>query len=118
MHLRGIVRNARSPNREEVSCLPLRAPSRLHRPQSAAQEQTLKSIRETQQAVVEAVRTWADAVEKTVPAVPAMPFAEELPSPTEIVHTSFEFAEQLLKAQREFAENVLAAASPVIDKKA
>ena len=85
---------------------------------ASAQEQTLKSIRETQQAVVEAVRTWADAVEKTVPAVPALPFAEELPSPTEIVHTSFEFAEQLLKAQREFAENVLAAASPVIDKKA
>ena len=88
---------------------------------ASAQEQTLKSIRETQQAVVEAVRTWADAVEKTVPAapaVPSMPFAEELPSPTEIVHTSFEFAEQLLKAQREFAENVLAAASPVIDKKA
>ena len=85
---------------------------------ASAQEQTLKSIRETQQAVVEAVRTWADAVEKTVPATPAMPFAEELPSPTEIVHSSFEFAEQLLKAQREFAENVLAAASPVIDKKA
>ena len=85
---------------------------------ASAQEQTLKSIRETQQAVVEAVRTWADAVEKTVPAVPALPFAEELPTPTEIVHTSFEFAEQLLKAQREFAENVLAAASPVIDKKA
>ena len=85
---------------------------------ASAQEQTLKSIRETQQAVVEAVRTWADAVEKTVPAVPALPFAEELPSPTEILHTSFEFAEQLLKAQREFAENVLAAASPVIDKKA
>ena len=85
---------------------------------ASAQEQTLKSIRETQQAVVEAVRTWADAVEKTVPAVPALPFAEELPSPTEIVHTSFEFAEQLLKAQREFAENVLAAAAPVIDKKA
>ena len=85
---------------------------------STAQEQTLKSIRETQQAVVEAVRTWADAVEKTVPAVPSLPYAEELPSPKEIVHTSFDFAEQLLKAQREFAENVLAAASPVIDKKA
>jgi hypothetical protein len=84
----------------------------------SAQDQALKTIRETQQAVVEAVRTWADAVEKTVPAVPAVPFAEEIPSPQEIVQTSFEFAEQLLKAQREFAENVLAAASPVIDKKA
>lgn len=87
---------------------------------ASAQEQALKTIRESQQAVVEAVRTWADAVEKTVPAVPAvpaLPFAEELPSPKEIVQTSFEFAEQLLKAQREFAENILAAAAPVIEKR-
>jgi hypothetical protein len=83
----------------------------------AAQEQALKSIRETQHGVVEAVRTWAEAVEKMVPAVPAVsvPFAEEMPSPQEIVQTSFEFAEQLLKAQREFAENVLAAAAPVTE---
>jgi hypothetical protein len=83
----------------------------------AAQEQTLKSIRETQQAIVEAVRTWADAIEKTTPASSALPLAEELPSPQEIVQTSFGFAEQLLKAQREFAENVLAAAAPVIEPK-
>ena len=84
-----------------------------------AQDQTLKTIRETQHAVVEAVRAWADTVEKLVPAVPvSVPFAEAIPTPQEIVHTSFDFAEQLLKAQREFAENVLAAASPVIEKKA
>ena len=86
----------------------------------AAQERTLKAIRETQHAVVEAVRTWADAVEKTVPAFPAVsaPFSEELPTPQEIVQTSFEFAEQLLKAQREFAENILDAAAPVLSKPA
>ena len=83
----------------------------------SAQDQALKTIRETQHAVVEAVRAWADTVEKIVPAVPtvSVPFAEQIPSPQEIVHTSFDFAEQLLKAQREFAENVLAAASPVIE---
>ena len=74
----------------------------------SAQEQTLKSIRETQHAVVEAVRTWGDTVEKIVPAPSSLPFAEQMPTPQEIVHTSFDFAEQLLKAQREFAENVLA----------
>ena len=83
-----------------------------------AQEQALKTIYETQHAVVEAVRTWADTVEKIVPAAPAVsvPFAEEIPTPLEIVHTSFDFAEQLLKAQREFTENVLAAAAPVAEK--
>ena len=82
-----------------------------------AQEQTLKSLQQTQKTVVEAVRTWATAVEKTLPETPALPFAEHLPSPAEIVKTSFEFAEQLLKAQREFVESLLAAAAPVIEPK-
>jgi hypothetical protein len=82
-----------------------------------AQEQTLKSIRDGQQAVVEAVRTWAESVERIVPTTPTLPFSEQQPTPQEIVQTSFDFAEQLLKAQREFAENLLAAASPVITPK-
>jgi hypothetical protein len=81
-----------------------------------AQEQTLGTIRQSQQAVVEAVHAWAQAVEKAVPETPALPFANELPTPQEIVQTSFDFAEQLLKAQREFAENLIAAAAPVTAK--
>jgi len=83
-----------------------------------AQEQTLKSIRQSQQTVVEAVRTWVTAVEKTVPetpALPALPFIDELPSPKEIVKSSFEFAEQLLQSQREFAENLVAAIATVFE---
>jgi hypothetical protein len=83
----------------------------------AAQEQTLKAIRESQQAVVEVVRTWATAVEKAIPETPAVPFANELPTPEQIVKTSFGFAEQLLKVQRDFAENLIAAATPVLAKK-
>jgi len=81
-----------------------------------AQEQTLNAIRQSQQAVVEAVHAWAQAVEKAVPETPSLPFAEELPSAKELIHTSFDFAEQLLKLQREFAENLVAAAAPVTDK--
>jgi hypothetical protein len=78
-----------------------------------AQEQILRSIKQTQSVVVEAVRTWATAVEKTLPDAPALPFADKLPSPAEIARTNFEFAEQLLKAQHEFVQNVLSAAAPV-----
>lgn len=81
-----------------------------------AQEQALSAIRQSQQAVVDAVHAWAQAVEKAVPETPALPFASELPSPQQLVHQSFEFAEQLLKAQRDFAENLIAAAAPVTDK--
>ena len=83
-----------------------------------AQEQTLKSIRQTQQTVIEAVRTWATAIEKTVPetpALPALPFTDELPTPKEIVKTSFEFAEQLLKTQREFAESLVAVTASIFE---
>jgi hypothetical protein len=83
-----------------------------------AQEQTLAAIRQSQQFVVDAVRTWTEAVEKAVPAVPAVPFAEELPTPKQLVESSFAFAEQLLKAQREFAEQVLEATAPVLKTKA
>ncbi len=83
-----------------------------------AQDQALKTVRQGQEAIIEAVRAWANAVEKAIPDAPAIPFADELPKPQEIVKTSFEFAEQLLKAQREFAESVLDAASPVLGKPA
>jgi hypothetical protein len=83
----------------------------------SAQEQTLKTLRDGQQAIIDAVRAWAEAFERIVPQTPALPFSEQLPSPQEVVQTSFDFAEQLLKTQREFAENVLAAAEPVLTPK-
>jgi hypothetical protein len=83
-----------------------------------AQETTLKTVRQGQQAIVEGVRAWATAVEKAIPETPALPFSDELPHPQELVQSSFKFAEQLLKAQREFAENILDAAAPVLGKPA
>jgi hypothetical protein len=83
-----------------------------------AQETTLKTVRQGQQAIVEGVKAWANAVEKAIPETPALPYSDELPNPQEIVQSSFKFAEQLLKAQREFAENILDAASPVLGKPA
>ena len=81
-----------------------------------AQEQTLAAIRQTQSTVIEAVQAWAQAVEKAVPETPSIPYGDEIPSPKQLIQTSFDFAEQLLKAQREFAENLVAAAAPVTDK--
>jgi hypothetical protein len=79
-----------------------------------AQEQTLAAVKQSQQLVVDAVRTWAETVEKAVPEVPNIPLADSLTSPEELVTSSFAFAEQLLQAQRDFAVQVVAAASPVI----
>jgi hypothetical protein len=74
----------------------------------SAQEQTLKLIRQSQQAFVEGFKGWVDAVEK----VPS----QELPTPEQVVRNGFAFAEELLKAQREFALGLVAAAEPLFEK--
>lgn len=76
-----------------------------------AQEQTLKAVRQGQQAIVEAVKAWAAAIEKASPEAPALPYPDEFPTPKEFVSTSFNFANQLLEAQREFAESIVDAAA-------
>ena len=90
-------------------------------PRTATQElqgQILDSIRKSQDAVVDALRTWADAVHSVTPSLPvsAVPFADKLPKPKDLVEDAFDFAAQLLDAQRKFAENVLQVTAPVVDE--
>ena len=84
------------------------------------QAQTLDWVRKSQDVVVEALRTWADAVQSATPAlpVPAVPFADQLPKPGDLVADAFDFAGQLLAAQRKFTEDVIKVTAPVLDSQA
>ena len=65
--------------------------------------------------VVDAVGAWAKTIEGIVPAtpsIPALPLAEGIPTPAQIVTETFAFVEKLIASQREFALQVLAAAAP------
>jgi hypothetical protein len=84
----------------------------------ASQDQILATVRQSQQAVVDAVAAWAKAVEDVVPAVQSIPDAYDLPKPEAVVDNAFGFASQLLDAQHDFARRVLAAAAPVTEKTA
>jgi hypothetical protein len=83
------------------------------------QGQILDTIRKSQEAVTDAVRTWADAVHSITPSVPVppAPFADKLPKPTDLVANAYDFAEQLLATQRKFAEDILQATAPVLAAK-
>jgi hypothetical protein len=83
------------------------------------QGQILDTIRKSQEAVTDAIRTWAEAVHSITPSVPVptAPFAGKLPRPGDLVANAYDFAEQLLAAQRKFAEDVLQAAAPVLSAK-
>jgi hypothetical protein len=73
-------------------------------------------VRQSQHAVVDAVAAWARAVQDITPAAPPIPNIDELPKPQEVMDNAFDFAQKLLDAQRDFAHNVISAASPVIEK--
>ncbi|HEV3505336.1 MAG TPA: hypothetical protein VG637_08665 [Actinomycetes bacterium] len=87
-------------------------------PKDATQEvqaQVLEGIRKSQEAVIDGMRAWAETVQQMVPgaAQAAAPGAAQLPSPAEVVDSVFDFAAQLLNAQRELAHSVLGATTAV-----
>ena len=79
------------------------------------QGEILKTVRKSQDAVVDAIQAWTDAVQSIKPPFPdvTIPFTDKLPKPGELVASAYDFAEQLLAAQRKFAEDVLAATAPL-----
>lgn len=88
---------------------------------STLEDQVLETVRQSQEAVVKAVKTWADAGKNLVPdlpGLPALPFADQLPNAADLVENAFAFADKLLAAQRDFAAAVLEAAKPALAKEA
>jgi hypothetical protein len=79
-----------------------------------SQEQYLETIRQSQNAFVEAVSAWTKNTEGI--STPAVPGFESMPSAQDVLEGSFDFAEQLLQAQREFTRNLLAAAAPAVER--
>jgi hypothetical protein len=80
-------------------------------PTRAMQNEVLNTVRKSQEAVIDAIKTWVETVQSITPKVPAVeiPGADKLPKPEEVVASAYDFAEQLLASQRKFAEEVLKA---------
>ena len=83
------------------------------------QAEILDTVRKSQEAVVDAIKHWADTVQSITPSIPApnLPYADKLPKPEDLVASAYDFAEQLLASQRTFAESVLQAARPLTSGK-
>jgi hypothetical protein len=80
------------------------------------QGEVLDAVRKGQEAMVDAIKQWAETVQAITPSipVPALPYADKLPKPEELLTSAYDFAEQLLASQRKFAENVLEATKPLL----
>jgi hypothetical protein len=79
------------------------------------QAEILDTVRKSQEAMVEAIKRWAETIQSITPSipVPSLPYTDKLPKPEEFVANAYDFAEQLLASQRTFAESVLHATKPL-----
>ena len=80
------------------------------------QEEFWNIIRTSQETIVEAVKTAVDTVKTVTPKVPSarVPLADRLPTPEDVVTSAYDFAEKLLANQRQFADELLKATSPLL----
>jgi hypothetical protein len=77
-------------------------------------EEIESTVRKSEQAVLDAIKSWAQSVQGLMPQAPvSVPFADRIPSPKALVSSAFDVAETLLAGQRRLAESVLEAASPL-----
>jgi hypothetical protein len=83
----------------------------------SVQNQVLEALKQYQDLVLEGMRGAAETVEEIVPVRRELPFANQLPRPTELAGNVFDFAEKLLANQREFVTNVLDVAEPYVTGK-
>ena len=80
------------------------------------QGEIIKTVNQSQNALIEVVRDWTDAVQAITPKLPNVnvPFAGKIPEPENLVASAYDFAEQLLRSQRRFAEELIKATAPLL----
>ena len=79
------------------------------------EEEFLSTIRKGQETALEALKPLVQAVHYVIPTMPAVrgPLAGLVPTAHEAVADGYEFAEHLLANQRQFADEVITATSPL-----
>ena len=85
------------------------------------QKQTLDLLRAQQDAYLNAVKAWREAMAAgaaQAPAWPKMPSVDMLPTPAEVAEASYAFAAKLLADQSRFMEELSRAMVSPPDKKA
>lgn len=83
----------------------------------AVQAQLLDALRKSQETALQAVRSFTESARSMLPdAKPLADALPDLPDPAELVDKAFGFASELLAQQREFARELLKAATPSASK--
>jgi hypothetical protein len=80
------------------------------------EEEFLATIRKGEDIALDAFKPLVEAVQFVIPTMPTVhvPFADRLPTVHEVVSDGYGFAEHLLANQRQFADEMIKVASPML----
>lgn len=80
------------------------------------QDQIIETLAKTKAPVSNAVSTFVGYVVERVPQVPAVPFAEQIPTPKELIDNQAKFASKLVTTNKSVALAAAKAAAPLTDQ--
>lgn len=83
--------------------------SKIEQIDEIVRTQTLDAVRRAQDATVKVVSTWSETT-SNIPGFAKL--TEQWPTPIEVIDSGFDFAQQVLDSQREFASRLAAIATP------
>jgi hypothetical protein len=80
---------------------------------TAAQEQFLEAIRQSQEATASAMRRWAETIQRFTEQPPGV--TAPVRAPMAVINDALLFTEQLLAAQQSFLKSVRQAMAPALE---
>ena len=80
------------------------------------QDSVVEFVGQAKEPITNGVQTVVDFVLERFPEVPSAPFADQLPTPTELINAQYDFATKLIDANKDLASSVAKVAAPLTDK--
>lgn len=80
------------------------------------QDQVVGTISLVKEPLTNGVATVVDFVVEKVPNIPAVPYAEKLPTPKELIDNQYKFLKSVIDVNKDIALSVAKAASPITDR--
>lgn len=77
----------------------------------SAGDQYLAALAETQETFLKSIQPYQEYL-KSMPKMPAPPFAADVPTPQEVTEANFSFANKLLKQQKKFFDKLYETTTP------
>lgn len=79
------------------------------------QTQVIDAISNVKEPITSGVSTVVEFVIDRLPSIPAVPYADQIPTPKELIDNQYKFAKSIIDTNKDIALSVAKAAAPLTD---